>query len=187
MNADRHQVSLQRNATANGRLEQSFERSNLSPWPGNLLEQIRRAFRPAYIIYGGLCPEGRQSTEDEHPLARLYSRKDCNYRVIFGQRVLLGPGIESRFARLRMMIDEPGEAGARDQREIRCGLKYTQGRIFCCGANKDQVLGLRFVPGHQQTSLQDEMRLVSVEQGGQRIDRRELSNTRIGFHIVVGP
>src|SRR5271155_2140474 len=120
MYADCHQVSLQRNATANRRLEQSFEGSNLSPWPGNLPEQVRSAFRAAYIFHGGLRTEGRQPAEDEHPLARLYSRKDCNYRVIFGQRVLLGPGIELRFARLGMMIDEPGEVGAGGQREIRC-------------------------------------------------------------------
>src|SRR5271170_2302758 len=120
MYADRHQVSLQRNATANGRLQQSFEGSNFSPWPGNLPEQIRSAVRAAYIIHSGLRAEGCQPAEDEHPLARLYSRKDCNYRVIFGQRVLLGPGIELRLARLGMMVDEPGKVGAGGQREIRC-------------------------------------------------------------------
>jgi hypothetical protein len=50
-----------------------LEEVNLSLWPSYLAKEIRGAVWVTYIVHGGLCPKSRQSGEDEHPLAGLYS------------------------------------------------------------------------------------------------------------------
>src|SRR5580658_1123488 len=182
MNGDKPR--LEGYAAADRRFEHRFEGPHFTIGPSRSGEQLLGCVAMACEFHCRLRAESGQAAEDEYFLAGLKPGHVCQDGVVL-RHWMLRPLINRGFARPRMVVHNPRVVVASDHGEVAAGRQYTQGWVLRDRADEDKVVQLRFIPGHQHAPLQNEMRVMPVEELREVIDTGELADAGVGVDIVV--
>src|ERR1700734_347697 len=105
VDAQRHQVGLERNPSPDRGLDHSFKWPDLALRAGHLLQNLSNAIRTAQEFDRCLRAEGRQSAEQEHALAGLNTGQQGNDCVVSCERMLWSR-VHRGLAGFGMMVDD---------------------------------------------------------------------------------
>src|ERR1700761_5230467 len=178
------EARLHWNAAADCSFKQGFE------WPESAVrsscssEQLLNCFTMAGELDCCLRAECGQAAENEYLFAALQSGQELQDGVVL-RHGMLGTLVERRFPRLGIMVHDPGGVAAGNHGEVAARGKHTQGWVLRRRTDEDEVVQLGLVPGDEHAALQDEMRVMPVEELGEVIDTGELTDAGVGVDVVV--